>query len=151
MTGDRRAVPHGVIHKIPYFRLQGGRNAIILDPQIGDIGMCGFCSRDSSAVIANKDFGNPGSFRKFDWADGLYFGGFLNGTPSQYIRFSESGIDLVSPTKITLDAPEVEVTGKLTVTGVIKSLTDVLAKAISLLGHKHGSVQSGDKMTGDPQ
>lgn len=139
VTGRRDAVPHGVIHGIPYFRLQGGTDAIIIDPKMGDIGMCGFCSRDSSGVVATKKAANPNSSRKYNWADGLYFGGFLNGTPSQYIRFSAEGIELVSPTKIKLDAPEVEVTGKLTVTGLIKSLTDVLAKTISLFSHRHDS------------
>ncbi|MFY1028340.1 phage baseplate protein, partial [Actinobacillus seminis] len=54
----------------------------------------------------------PQSLRKFDYADGLYFGGFLNGVPHQYIFFKESGIDVISTgevyvkgTKIKLDAP----------------------------------------------
>lgn len=151
VTGNRKAVEHGVIYKIPYFRIQGGKNAIILDPEIGDIGVCVFCSRDSSAVVATKKAANPGSFRKFDWSDGLYFGGFLNGTPEQYIQFTAEGIKITSPTKIILDAPEVEVTGKLTVQGVIKSLTDVLAKTISLFSHITTGVRSGSNTSGPPQ
>ncbi|MFZ7173702.1 hypothetical protein ACLSYX_02545 [[Pasteurella] aerogenes] len=60
----------------------------------------------------NKAPSTPQSLRKFDYADGLYFGGFLNGVPHQYIFFKESGIDVISTgevyvkgTKIKLDAP----------------------------------------------
>jgi phage baseplate assembly protein gpV len=107
--GAGNATPHGVVYGLPYFRLQGGTNAIILDPQVGDIGMCGFASRDISSVKASKAQANPGSGRVFDMADGLYFGGMLNGTPTQYVQFSAIGINVVSPTKITLQAPLVEV------------------------------------------
>lgn len=109
VDGEDNAVPHGVVHNIPYFRLQGGTNAVILDPQIGDIGLCIFADRDISAVKNAKDVANPGSKRRFDMADGLYIGGYLNGTPVQYVRFSAAGIDVVSPTKVTLSAPLVEV------------------------------------------
>ena len=109
MSGDRQAVPHITIYNIPYFRLQGGKNAIIIDPEVGDIGICGFASRDISAVKSAKDFANPGSFRVFDWADGLYWGGVLNATPEQYVQFSTAGIVLHSPTKIRMEAPEIEI------------------------------------------
>ncbi|TCJ96130.1 hypothetical protein EV694_1681 [Volucribacter psittacicida] len=112
LDGQGNAYTHGVIHNIPYFRLQGGNNAVIIDPKVGDIGMCGFCSRDISSIKNNKKPSNPQSLRKFDYADGLYFGGFLNGVPSQYIFFKDSGIEIVSPnevkikaSKIILDAP----------------------------------------------
>jgi hypothetical protein len=93
LAGDGTATPHAPLFKLPYFRLQGGANALILDPQVGDIGMAGFCSRDISAVKKTKAQANPGSLRKYDFADGLYVGGFLNGTPSQYVQFA-AGINV---------------------------------------------------------
>ena len=45
LDGAGSPVAHGTIHNVPYFRLQGGSNAVIIDPEPGDIGMCGFCSR----------------------------------------------------------------------------------------------------------
>lgn len=101
--GAGNATPHGIISGIPYFRLQGGTNAVIIDPQVGDIGVAVFASEDISVVKVTKATANPGSFRTFDWADGLYIGGFLNGTPIQYIQFIEGGgIALKSTGKITL-------------------------------------------------
>jgi len=108
VDGVGNAVPHGTIYHCPYFRLQGGANAIIIDPQVGDIGWAGFADRDISSVIANKGQANPGSRRMFNMADAVYFGGMLNGVPTQYIAFSSSGIAMVSPTKITLQAPLIE-------------------------------------------
>lgn len=110
-----QSVPHGEIYDVPYTRLQGGANAVILDPEPGDIGICVFASRDIANVKADPQGAvaaggaTPGSNGQFDWADGLYLGGVLNGNPTQYIRFSPSGIEIVSPTKITLRAPTVEV------------------------------------------
>lgn len=106
LDGAGNATPHGIIYNVPYMRLQGGSNAVIIDPQPGDIGMCGFCSRDISSVKKNKAPSSPQSRRRFDYSDGLYFGGFLNGTPQQYIMFSSGGIKIYSPKQIDLESPK---------------------------------------------
>jgi len=109
LDGNNNAIEHVVVHNVPYNRLQGGTDAVILDPKVGDIGLAVFADKDISSVKANKAQANPGSKRRGSMSDGLYFGGFLNGTPSQYVQFSAGGINVVSPTKISLQAPQVEV------------------------------------------
>jgi hypothetical protein len=145
--GEDNAVPHGVVHNIPYFRLQGGDNAVILDPGIGDIGLCIFADRDISAVKNAKDVANPGSKRRFDMADGLYLGGYLNGVPQQYVRFSASGIEMVSPTKVTLRAPLVEIDASTSFTVNSPqsgfSGTVIVHGLLSWLAGMSGSVASG--------
>ncbi len=108
VNSDNVATPHATIHNVPYLRLQGGANAIILDPKVGDIGICIFASRDISKVKNTKKQANPGSFRKYDWGDGMYIGGMLNGAPSQYVQFSAAGITLHSPAAIILEAPDIK-------------------------------------------
>jgi hypothetical protein len=130
--GAGNATVHGIVYNLPYFRLQGGTNAIILDPQVGDIGMCGFASRDISSVKASKAQANPGSGRTFDWADGLYLGGMLNGTPVQYMAFSSSGIDIVSPTKIVLRAALVEIDASTSLT--VNSPSSRFSGAVTIQG-----------------
>ncbi len=103
------AIPHGTIYKCPYQRLQGGANAIILDPQVGDIGIALFAERDISSVTATRMPANPGSKRRFDMADALYLGGLLNGTPTQFVQFSTAGITIHSPTLVKLKAPDVQI------------------------------------------
>lgn len=122
VDGDGNPTPHGTIHALPYIRLQGGTDAVILDPKVGDIGLALFCSRDISSVKRIKAPTTPGSNRKFDWADGIYLGGVLNGTPVQYVQFSAAGINVTSPTKVTITAPNVEIDATtLTVNAAIQA------------------------------
>jgi len=106
VDGDNLGLPRLPIYRLPYMRVQGGVNAVIMDPHPGDIGMAVFASHDISTVKSTKDQSNPGSRRRFSMSDGLYVGGFLNGTPEQYIQFTDSGITLKSPVSVNIDAPE---------------------------------------------
>lgn len=117
VTGSDMTVPHGEIPNVPYFRLQGGANAIIIDPQIGDIGMACFASRDISAVKNVRMAAPPGSRRAYDFSDAMYIGGLLNGSPAQYIQFTSGGIVIHSPTSITLQAPDIGLVGNVACTG----------------------------------
>lgn len=90
MDGYNNAVKHGKVYGLAYFRYQGGKHAVIIDPKVGDIGVAVFADRDISSVKANKDQANPGSRRRFDMADGIYIGLSVGGeNPEQYIRFFE--------------------------------------------------------------
>lgn len=158
----------GKIFSVPYLRLQGGVNAIICDPVVGDIGLCAFASRDISAVKRNKAESAPASRRQHDWNDGLYLGGFLNGTPQQYVQFASNGIVIHSPKSITLEAPNIKLqassvttqtgsfavnasqTAQFTGGGGISSDGDVKAGSVSLKNHTHGGVASGNGHTGKP-
>lgn len=111
LDGYGNQVPHGIIYSLPYSRIQGGTNAIIIDPEVGDKGVAIFSDRDISNVIATKKQANPGSNRKFDMADGIYIGWILNATPTQYIQFNSSGIKIYSPHDIVIQA-----TGNVTAT-----------------------------------
>lgn len=145
--GDDNAVPHGTVHNLPYFRLQGGTDAVIIDPKVGDIGIAVIADRDISAVKSTKAQANPGSKRKFDAADGLYIGGVLNGVPQQYVRFSAAGIGITSPTKITLTSPLVEVDASTSFTVNSPqsgfSGTVIVQGLLSWLGGMTGSIASG--------
>lgn len=88
IDGVGNATAHGTIYGLPYVRLQGGANAVIIDPVVGDIGWAGFCSTDISAAKSTKAVANPGSRRRYDWADGLYLGAMLGATPTQFIQFA---------------------------------------------------------------
>lgn len=101
--------PHVTLFNIPYFRAQGGADAIILDPKVGDIGICVFASRDISKVKSSKKSSPPDSLRQFSYSDGLYIGGVLNGSPTQYVQFSTDGIKIHSPTSVILEAPDVQI------------------------------------------
>ena len=143
VDGAGNAVPHGTVHHLPYSRLQGGTNAIIMDPQVGDIGVAVFASRDISSVKANKGQANPGSRRRFDMADGIYCGAILNGTPVQYVRFTDTGITLHSPLLVTIDAANIVLTGNVAITGTLTNNSVTVGST-----HVHSDPQGGN--TGVP-
>ncbi len=103
VDGQGNSVEIGTLYNLPYMRIQGGANAVIIDPQVGDIGIAVFSSRDISTVKKNKKKSIPASARKFDLADGMYFGGILNATPTQYIQFDATGISIKSPHAVAIN------------------------------------------------
>lgn len=174
MTGAQIPIPHGKLFKVPYYRIQGGLNAIILDPQPGDIGLCIFTSRDSTIVRTNalgqglallKSFFSPSTKRQYDWSDGWYFGGFLNAMPTQFVQFNGNDINVLAISQINLTAPTVninasskfnvvspdsEFSATIHTPGTITGDTDVIADGISGKGHTHSGVTAGSSDTGPP-
>lgn len=132
-----RPIPHAVIHNVPYQRIQGGSNAIILDPQVGDIGAAIFCDKDISSVKVNakadpsKADSMPGSLRRHDMSDAVYLYTVIGQTPTQYIRFFDGGIEISSPVKIAVNAPDVQVNSQ-TAEVVASTSASVTAPVIRL-------------------
>jgi len=109
VDGSGQVWDHGTIYNVPYMRIQGGSNGIILDPVIGDIGIATVCDRDISTVKESQDVSAPGSNRKNDMSDMVYLMTIIGAAPTQYVQFNEDGITVFSPTKVIINAPEVEV------------------------------------------
>lgn len=140
MDGAGNPTPHATIHNMPYFRLQGGANAIIIDPVVGDIGAAVFCSRDISQVKRTKAIANPGSAARFDWSDGLYIGGFLNGVPTAFVQFMSNGnIQVTSPGQVSMTAPTIVLNGAVTVHGSVAATGSVTAVGNVVAGQGTGS------------
>lgn len=150
INGNGQGLPEGQLVNLPYLRIQGGANAIILDPQPGDIGIAVFASRDISTVVATKAQANPPTFRMYDFSDGMYLGGLLNGLPTQYVQFTSAGISIVSPNQVTIQAPTVSIDGNLTVSGTTTGTGDGTFAGIDVQNHVHGGVESGGSDTGPP-
>lgn len=159
MDGIGRTQKHGKINNLPFFRLQGGTNAVVIDPVVGDIGIAIFTDRDSSAVKSAKAQANPGSYRRHDMADGLYLGGFLNGTPTQYILFREQGMKIVDSfanvieTKsegITINGVLFDRDGNMSNVGTLDATGEGTFDGHSVGAHTHGGVASGSADTDPP-
>ena len=154
IDGLGNPTPHGIIHNIPYSRLQGGANAVIMDPVVGDLGVLLMADRDISAVKNTKAPANPGSFRRFDFSDGMYVAAHLNAAPTQYVQFNAGGITISSPTAITLTVGAASLTltaSGLSMTGVpITSDSDATFNEVSVHNHVHAGVASGSASTDPP-
>lgn len=158
LSGDGQVVPHVTVYSLPYMRVQGGANAVIIDPAVGDIGVAVFCDRDISTVKETKEQGPPGSYRQFSISDGLYLGGFLNAVPNQYVRFSEAdGIILNSPThlraQIADNGPSFDMTSdqiRIALGNVAINLTENQALISNNLGFIVNLTAAGVSMNAGP-
>jgi hypothetical protein len=173
-AGDR--IPKTIIYGVPVWRLQRGASAVIMPPIIGDIGLIAICDRDISGVKATKENSLPGSNRTHNYADAIYLGGVLNAEPSQYVKFSSDGIDIVSPLLVNVTAPMIEVNAESSFTvnasnivlngpvsqgagsysgdfefaGNITAAGEVTGNGVKLSTHTHGGVESGSSQTQKP-
>lgn len=162
IDGNNVAWIHQPVYNVPYMRIQGGANAVIIDPQVGDIGIATVCDRDISTVKSAKAPSAPGSNRKNDMSDMVYLMTIIGAAPTQYIQFNSSGLNIVSPTKVTITAPEIDstgvwnhsgnmnVTGNLGVTGTGNFGGNVTGNGVGLNTHHHSGVQTGSGNTGGP-
>lgn len=110
VDGNGQSWAHGIIHGVPYMRIQGGSNGVILDPVVGDIGIGTVCDRDISTVKNTGAVAAPGSNRKNDMSDMVYLMTIIGAAPTQYIQFNSSGITVHSPIKVNITAPEIDAT-----------------------------------------
>lgn len=147
--GAGNAIPHKTIYGRPYVRWQGGANAIILDPQEGDLGLMVFGSRDLSAVIASGQHGPPPSYRNFAYPDGLYVGGMLNAEPTSFLQWLTNGqINVTSPVEVDITAPVIKLTGGGKVVEI--SSAGIMLDGILWETHPHSGVTTGSGNTGPP-
>lgn len=89
IDGIGRTVDHTTVYGLPYFRLAGGKKAVIMDPKVGDIGIVVVADRDISGVKKTKKMAPPGSRRTQNIADGIYISTVLGEAPETYIRFTD--------------------------------------------------------------
>lgn len=173
-NGDR--ISNSIIYGIPVWRLQRGSSAVVMPPVVGDIGIIAICDRDISAVKSSKSSSLPGSGRTHSYSDAIYLGGVLNQNPTQVVSFGDSGIEITSPLKVTvnsetvtinakskasINAPQIELNGDVsqgsgslggnaTFGGSVTATGEVTGSGVKLSTHTHGGVQSGNNRTTGP-
>lgn len=180
VTGAGEGLEQSTLFQLPYLRIQGGENAVICDPKVGDIGLAVYAMRDTEAVKSSRDgvTANPGSARAYSKGDGFYLGGFLNKAPKRLVWVEDDGITvedgeggiielkagackITAPNGVTMETPTVTITGTLTTTGTsgsgnmsvngsITSTGDQVAAGISQTSHVHTSVEPGSGTSGGP-
>lgn len=170
VDGDGNVLEHGTIYNVPYMRVQGGSNAVIIDPQVGDIGLASVCDRDISTVKNTGAVSAPGSNRKNDMSDMVYLMTIIGAAPTQYIEFNSTGLTIHSPNKVIINSPNVEIDASSACTinapsivlngtvtqgsgsygGTASFANDLTAQGTSVHNHVHSGVQSGSSNTGKP-
>ena len=131
IDGSNNVYPMGKIINVPYLRVQGGKNAIVIDPQVGDVGLCGFCERDISIVKRTGALSAPDNRRRYDINSAVYMFTMMSGTPTQYIHFKSSGIDI-------------KTTGDLNINGLIIKADGTLITKDGVIVDTHSHAQAND-------
>lgn len=163
IDGSGNVQSNGVVYGIPFFRLQGGKWAVICDPDVGDFGYVVCSDRDVSNVVKNPGQATPGSYRKYSVSDGVYVGGCINQVPVATIDLRRDGtLKITDANGIVLDTTSgslvitgnVEVNGTLkidkletgedglNVSGAISATGEITAKSggassVTVTGHQH--------------
>ena len=145
---DGKALDTVSLPQLPYIRLSASTAAIVIDPQPGDVGFAVFAQQDISNLKAgSSDPVQAGSFRTFDMSDGVFIPAILGVTPTTYVHLDpEKGeITLKAPTKITIEAPQIELKGPVTMGGAGSSDTITLDGNVSTNGNitAAGNVNAG--------
>lgn len=136
VDGSRNGIDHGIIHGLPVHAIRAGACVIRITPRIGDIGAAVFCHSDISGVKANKAASVPGSGRRYDWSDGLYFGGFLPKTaPTTIIEIDgDNNVSIAAPTV------KVAVTDAVQITGPVTTNTEYRVSGTKVIGEQGAAI-----------
>ena len=126
------------IYGVKYIEWQYGTNAIIATPVINDIGLLVVCTKDVSSI----ESGLVGSYRRYNLADGIYFGGLFgfNQAPTQFIKFDENGIEITSPTALTVNASTMTVNAQTSATVIAGETATISAQSV-VLGSSGGTMK----------
>ena len=137
LSADDKPINHNIIHGLPYFRYQAGGAAIIIDPVVGDNGLCVYAQNDVSGVQSSGKEAPPTSYRKFDYSDGCYIGCVMaiSPVPTTYIKMVDGEIDIVATT--------IKINGGVVMTGTVTSNSKNISNT-----HTHSGVQTGSGTTG---
>ncbi|HEI6738476.1 TPA: phage baseplate protein [Yersinia enterocolitica] len=153
-SSDRTIIQGSQIYNIPVWRLQRGGSAIIMDPVAGDIGLIAVSDVDISVARSARKESVPGSLRTHSQSDAIYFGGVLNGQPTQFIEFADSELNITSPnpvnitcSKANITAPDgvemqtplLHVSGNITADGNITDNAGTQAASLKELRDKYNS------------
>ena len=145
---DGKALDTVSLPQLPYIRLSASTAAIVIDPQPGDVGFAVFAQQDISNLKAgSSEPVQAGSFRTFDMSDGIFIPAILGVTPTTYVHLDpEKGeITLKAPTKITIEAPQIELKGPVKMGDAGSSDTITLDGNVSTNGNitAAGNVNAG--------
>lgn len=148
LDGQDNPIEHGTVYRLSYHRYQGANGAFISDPAVNDIGHMVINDRDTSVVRKTNDVANPGSRRKHDLADGIFYGSPQAGAPDQYFSWTTTGFRVLDKNGNTIVGGPTGVT----INGcLINKDGDVITKkGTDLDTHKHTEVTTGGDLTGPP-
>ena len=122
---------------IPFMRLQMGVSAVLMNPKVGDKGLLLCCDRDISNILATGQESMVATGFTHVKKDGIYLGGvgLLGATPTEYIEFTGTGINMVSTGTININGVQITSAGSLIFNNGVVGESHI---------HSQGSDSNGD-------
>ncbi len=145
LDGAGIAYAHGIVRGIPCFRYQGGTCAVMVDPQVGDIGEIQISHRDISSAIATRAVANPCSYRRFNYADSVYMGAILGPEPTDFVQVTPGAITVTTTGTMTLNAATLVINANVQTTGTVTNNGHAIDST-----HKHVN-SGGSGLGGEPE
>lgn len=141
----------GKTYGAQFSRIQAGNTAIVVDPNVGDIGLAVACDRDISSVIAAAGIAGPGSARIHDISDLVYLYSILSVKAiTQYILANAQGLTLLTPNTLTLQGGQINMVGPINANGAIISSAGEITDALGVVLGTHIHSASGGTGNGGP-
>jgi len=136
LDGAGQTVEHSTIFGVPFMRLQGGTHALVVDPSVGDTGLCVFADRDISNVKTTGKAGPAATQRRFDFADAVYLGCTMSKiVPTNYVEIKDTGIDIVTLGAVKQHALSVETIA--TDVSMTAATVSVTVPEFTIIGNLH--------------
>lgn len=169
---DGNSCPRDVL-RLPVYSYSGGGIYMSFPLKKSDTGWIIAGDRDISIFKQALKVSNPNTYRTHQFSFGFFIPDKIKGYTiassdndayvlstldgKTKITLKENAISIISGSNLTINSPNINITGNithtgnLTTSGTITGKTDVIASSISGKEHKHGGVTAGSASTGAPQ
>lgn len=89
LDGQKKPIPAVEWPNFPILRQQGGTSGFVIEYNVGDIVLVGFCDRDPQAVVRSKKESAPTTYLPFPLSGGIVLGAVLFNVPEVYVKTTD--------------------------------------------------------------
>ena len=89
LDGDKKPIEATELKELPFIRQQGGASGFVIEYNVGDIVLVGFCDRDPQGVIRSKKETAPATYCPFPLSGGIVLGAVLFNVPEVYVKTTD--------------------------------------------------------------
>ena len=119
LDGEKKPIPATEYTELPIMQTQGGTGAFVIEYNVGDIVLVGFCDRDTQSVVRSKKESAPSTYTPFPLSSGLVLGAVLFANAQVYLKVTDK-VYCVGNFDVSLNANiqgNLKVGGDVTTTG----------------------------------
>lgn len=89
IDGENKPIPAVEWQNFPILRAQGGTSGFVIQYNVGDIVLVGFCDRDPQAVVRSKKESAPTTYLPFPLSGGIVLGAVLFANAQVYVKTTD--------------------------------------------------------------